>query len=146
MIDIYTDGATSKNGYEGAYGGWAWYCVNTSTGDSGFIPNATNNICELTAIIQACKAAPRDWFESITIYTDSAYIVNCYEQKWFYKWMTNSWINSKKQPVANRKLWEQLIPYFENPRFNFVKVKGHTNNKYNDLVDRMAVEAKMRGE
>lgn len=53
------------------------------------------------------------------------------------------WRNSKKEPVANRELWERLIPYFENPRFSFEKVKGHSGEKdWNDYVDRLAVEAK----
>ena len=54
----------------------------------------------------------------------------------------NGWLNSKKQPVANKELWEKLIPYFENPRFSFEKVKGHSGNQLNELVDKMAVAAR----
>lgn len=81
--------------------------------------------------------------DTATIYSDSAYIINCITQKWYKKWQTNGWRNSKKEPVANRELWERLIPYFENPRFSFEKVKGHSGEKdWNDYVDRLAVEAK----
>jgi ribonuclease HI len=82
----------------------------------------------------------------IVVYSDSAYVINCYKQKWYKKWQVNGWINSKKQPVANKELWEQLIPYFENPFFSFEKVAGHADNKYNNLVDEMAVKAKFMEE
>ena len=149
---IYTDGATSDNGYEGAQGGWAWILLDEQEKivlkTVGHLDNATNNICELTAVIDACRYAYHkmdltDPNPTFTIYSDSAYIINCYKEKWYKKWQLNGWKNSKKQPVANKELWEHLIPYFENSRFTFEKVKGHANNEYNNLVDKLAVEAKM---
>lgn len=145
---IYTDGACSGNGKENAIGGFAFVIV-----DDRDVPkyeyamrigNATNNICELSAVLNACS-----FFEAYspentaTIYSDSAYIINCITQKWYKKWQTNGWRNSKKEPVANREFWERLIPYFENPRFSFEKVKGHSGEKdWNDYVDKLAVKAK----
>lgn len=144
MCEIYTDGATSSNGYEGATGGWSFVVADDSNLlRTGHVENATNNICEMLAIINACKFAENSLYtEPIVIYSDSAYVINCYKQKWYKKWQLNGWINSKKQPVANKELWEQLIPYFENNKFDFVKVKGHADNKYNILADKLAVEAK----
>ena len=146
IYSIYTDGATSDNGYEGAQGGWAWILVDEDDGliarADGRINNATNNICELTAVIDACESVDSNM--KFIIYSDSAYIINCYKDKWYRKWQTNGWVNSKKQPVANRELWERLIPFFENPNFHFEKVKGHANNKFNNLVDEMAVKAKFK--
>lgn len=149
---IYTDGATSGNGYEGAQGGSAFIIIKEGTivHMAGWpVKNATNNICELDAIIEGCKTARtraavewRDRSPHFTIYSDSAYIINCYKDKWYKKWMVNGWLNSKKQPVANRELWEKLIPYFEDSRFSFEKVMGHSGNKYNEIVDRMAVSSK----
>ena len=52
-------------------------------------------------------------FDSIKIYTDSAYLHNCVKQKWYVNWQNNGWKNSKKEPIANRDLWERLINYFE---------------------------------
>lgn len=146
----YTDGATSNNGYDGAQGGWAFIIVYGNSiiyECSGHIENTTNNICELTAIIEACKEARHiDKISGIStfhvIYSDSAYCINCYKQKWYKKWQRNGWLNSKKQPVANRELWEQLIPFFENPHFEFRKVEGHSTNEYNNYVDKLAVAAK----
>lgn len=145
---IYTDGATSGNGYEGAQGGWAWILLdednNIIVRAAGHIDNATNNICELTAVIHAC--AKVDPNEEYIIYSDSAYIINCYKEKWYKKWQTNGWVNSKRQPVANKELWEKLICYFEKPNFHFEKVKGHSTNEYNVIVDDMAVKAKSMKE
>ena len=56
--------------------------------------------------------------------------------------VSNGWINSKKEPVANKELWLQLIPYFENPLFSFLKVKGHNGDKFNELADELAVKAR----
>ena len=64
------------------------------------------------------------------------------KQKWYSKWLVNGWINSKKEPVANKNLWKSLIPFFEAENIEFVKVKGHAGNKYNEIVDKMAVSAK----
>lgn len=150
-MKVYTDGACSKNGEIGAPGGWAWVIVNECDTailqGNGHIDNATNNICELTAMLEACKKSliiPT----SYEIYSDSAYIINCYEQRWYKKWQVNGWINSKKQPVANKELWEQLIPFFENKNYKFIKVKGHAGNQldphsyWNNYVDKLAVSAK----
>ena len=146
---IYTDGATSGNGYEGAQGGSAFIIIKEGMivhMSGGPLENATNNICELDAIINGCRMAETrakvEWKDEdphFTVYSDSAYIINCYKDKWYKKWQTNGWLNSKKQPVANRELWEKLIPYFEDSRFSFEKVAGHSGDKYNEIVDGMAV-------
>ena len=73
---------------------------------------------------------------------NSAYCMNCYSQGWWKNWVKNGWLNSKKQPVANKVLWTYLIPYFESDIFNFYKVKGHDDDYWNNYVDRRAVEAK----
>lgn len=144
-MKIYTDGATSNNGYADSKGGWAWVIVDENNHivrqGYGTNLNITNNQCELLALIEACEAAKQigGIFE---VYSDSAYCINCYQQKWYKKWQANGWINSKKEPVANPYLWELLIPYFEKSNFKFYKVKGHANDYWNNYVDRMAVEAK----
>ena len=146
---IYTDGACSNNGEEKAVGGFAFIILdNKDTLKYEYamrVENATNNICELSAVLGACAFfdayTPKE--DTATIYSDSAYIINCITQKWYKKWQTNGWRNSKKEPVANRVFWEELIPYFENSRFSFEKVKGHSGKKdWNDYVDKLAVKAK----
>lgn len=144
MIYIYTDGACSGNP---GPGGSAFIVVENEEKIYEWkmpIPEATNNICELIAIIEGCMWAKEIYpLEKITIRTDSAYCHNCYTQKWYKNWQKNGWKNSKKEPVANKTLWLQLIPFFENTNFIFEKVKGHTGSKdWNDEVDKLAVEAR----
>lgn len=144
MIYIYTDGACSGNP---GPGGSSFIVVENEEKIYEWkmpIPEATNNICELIAIIEGCMWAKELYpLEKITIRTDSAYCYNCYTQKWYKNWQKNGWKNSKKEPVANKTLWLQLIPFFENTNFIFEKVKGHTGAKdWNDEVDKLAVEAR----
>ena len=148
MYEIYTDGATSKNGYEGSQGGYAWAlikdgeCIDYA---SYAVAPATNNICEMMAIIVACEEILPilEDFDKVIVYSDSAYCINCYKQFWWKAWLHNNWVNSKKELVKNRELWEKLIPFFQDARFQFVKVKGHAGNVYNEFVDRLAVEARI---
>ena len=151
MITIYTDGAVSKNGQEDAYGGYGFICVETGFTDFGPVSPATNQICELTAVLEACKYAEKELNENnenaflkptAEIRSDSAYIINCYNQKWYHSWRNNGWKNSKKEAVANKELWEQIIPYFENPYFNFTKVTGHSGDTYNEKADHLANQGK----
>lgn len=151
---FYTDGATSNNGAPDASGGWAWVLTGARDGSThqlitycqGHEDSTTNNRCELKAILSACWFV--DQYQDIynflcyNIVTDSAYIVNCFHDKWYKKWQQNGWRNSKKKPVANRDLWEQLIPYFEKPNFYLSKCNGHSGNKWNEYADKLAVNAK----
>lgn len=148
-IEVYTDGATSNNGYENAIGGWASiiYIDNVEVKKVyGRMPNATNQQMEMVAMIEGCSEALALAYslgiKDIYVYSDSAYCLNCYVQKWYKNWYLNGWKNAKKQPVANRNLWEKLIHYFENTRFHFIKVKGHSGDPKNEAVDQLAIAAK----
>lgn len=147
---VYTDGSTRGNGQENAVGGWAYAVVNDEynslvSGTCMAVVGTTNQRMELTAAIYGLKEVERllEDGETATIITDSAYLQNCYKQKWYRNWQKNGWKNAKKQPVANQDLWEQLIPYFESDKYSFEKVKGHANNStvheiWNDYVDELA--------
>ena len=152
MIMIYTDGAASNNGYEDAIGGYGWVIQLPKEKPiifGGRVENATNNQMELTAMISALSAV-QGWLDrgevfcntEIYVYTDSAYISNCYIQKWYLNWKRNGWVNSKGQPVANKEQWEVLIPFFQRPDIHIVKVKGHSNNLGNQIADKIAVAAR----
>jgi len=146
-ISIYTDGATRANGTSKARGGWGWCIVNEydtiiQKGNGGK-KNTTNNRMELTAVLEGLRAAYElDDIDNcyIDLYSDSAYFINCYTQKWYEKWLQNGWVNSSRQPVANRDLWEQIIPYFNKTEISFYKVKGHAGNTYNEYVDKLACQ------
>lgn len=153
MIYGYSDGATSNNEKGKGIGGIGWLILdekeNIVSYGADHTSNTTNNECELLALITLCHEIVRelDPVDAAIIYSDSAYCINCYEQKWWSKWENNGWINSKKEPVKNKELWELLIPYFKDKRFTFKKVKGHSDNKnqhtyWNNYVDQLAVKAK----
>lgn len=148
---IYCDGAASNNGYENAIGGWAYIILNERDEivkeNSNFEKFATNNRMELYACYMGLYELieEKNDVEKIEVYTDSAYLYNCYSQKWYVGWINKNWYNSKKQPVANKQLWLNLIPYFENENIDFFKVKGHNNDKWNEYVDKLAVAARIDG-
>lgn len=150
---VYTDGACSGNTRNG---GWAAVMVfdyknevangepvvETITGSS---QNTTNQRMELTALLQGIRMAAEKSvcaFDEIKVYTDSAYCCNCYKDKWYKAWVRNGWVNSKGEPVKNRDLWELIVPWFEDVKVEIIKVKGHSDNLYNNLADQLAVEAK----
>ena len=148
-FEIYCDGSTRGNGYEGSVGAWA--CLVHEGGNIIFKncraeKNTTNQRMELTAAAEALEKVMFDYAcpnDKVVVYTDSAYLHNCYTQKWYKNWQKNGWKNSKKEPVANRDLWERLFPYFDNKQIEFVKVKGHAGVEYNEIVDTMAQNASM---
>jgi len=138
MLTIYTDGACSGNP---GPGGWAW-AVEGGAYKSGADRQTTNQRMELKAALDAVESNPGP----IEIVSDSNYVVKCFNDRWYEGWLKRGWINSKKEPVANRDLWEPLIASFlkrKNVRFRWVK--GHSGHPMNDLVDRLAVEAGQRG-
>ncbi|MDP3386498.1 MAG: ribonuclease HI [Eubacteriales bacterium] len=139
-IIIYTDGACSNNQSSdniGGYGAILTYKDHTKEIFGGRT-NTTNNIMELTAMIEALKLVKNRMIET-EVHSDSAYIVNCINLKWYEKWKTNNWKNSKKDPVKNKELWEELIDLIES--FNdikIIKVKGHSGIDLNEKADELA--------
>lgn len=129
---IYTDGGCRER-----VGGWAWWAEGTEDEASGCSYPTTNQQMELHAAIAAIR---RMWNEpEITIVSDSAYLVNCFRDKWWVQWEKNGWINASNRPVANRELWEILINLYKaHGGIYFEWVKGHSGNRGNDYVDRMA--------
>lgn len=134
-IDIYTDGACSFNP---GPGGWAAVLLYGGIRKeiSGGQDNTTNNRMEMSAVIKALEGLKEPC--KVTIYSDSAYLINAFEQSWLVKWQKNGWINSKKKPVENKDLWVTLLDLESKHQVNFVKVKGHSNNELNNRCDDLA--------
>jgi ribonuclease HI len=126
-INIYTDGACSGNQNESNIGGWG---TILEAGENqkelyGGAQNTTNNIMELTAVLEGLKAL-KSHQHHVRIYSDSAYIVNCFNQKWYLKWQSNGWKTSQKKPVENKDLWAEIIGLVNQIQtVQFYKVKGH---------------------
>lgn len=139
-ITIYTDGACSNNQSAdniGGYGAILSYKSHIKEIFGGSV-NTTNNIMELTAMIEALKLVKNKKIET-EVYSDSAYIVNCINLKWYEKWKTNNWKNSKKDPVKNKELWIELIDLIESfDKIKIIKVKGHSGIELNEKADELA--------
>ena len=138
-ILIYTDGACSGNP---GPGGWAWACAPDGVPNgSGGAAHSTNQRMEVQAVLEALRAHADVPAGGLTIVSDSTYVVNCFRDRWWVKWQQNGWKNSKKEPVANRDLWEPLVALVQQVRPVFRWVKGHSGDPMNDLVDQLAVAA-----
>lgn len=146
MIEVYVDGACSMNPGAGSWG----YCIvkgnNVLEQKTEYLEYTTNNICELLALLYSLDHVSFYYpNEDINIYSDSAYCVNGYNE-WIYNWEKNGFINSKKEEVKNREIWEKIIPFTKNKKINVLKVKGHSGNKFNTLIDRLVVETVKNGK
>jgi ribonuclease HI/uncharacterized phage-like protein YoqJ len=130
----YTDGACSGNP---GPGGWAWVRPDGAWA-SGAETRTTNQRMEITAAHEAVLAAR----SPIEVVSDSTYVVNCFRDRWWEGWLRRGWLNSKKEPVANRDLWEPFIDLVrQRGDVTFRWVKGHDGDPLNDLADRLAVAA-----
>lgn len=137
-VIIYTDGACSGNPGPGGWGSILMYKDNKKE-ISGGKKDTTNNVMELTAVIEALRLLKFKC--KVSVYSDSAYVVNAFNQKWIYGWMKNGWKNASKEPVKNKELWQELYDLTKVHEVNFVKVKGHSDNEYNNRCDEMARNA-----
>ncbi len=134
-VKVYTDGACSGNPGKG---GWGAILLHGETEKelSGFEGYTTNNRMELTAAIEGLKALkyPCD----VELYSDSSYLVNAFTNNWIDGWKLNGWRNSSKDEVKNRDLWEQLTDLTGIHKVRWIKVKGHSDNEYNNRCDKLA--------
>ena len=96
---------------------------------------------EMWALYQALRYSLSYINWDIEIYTDSALIVNTFNQKWYENWERNGWKNSKKEPVANSDLWKEILGLYRVQRVQIIKVKGHGNNIFNNTADKLAQAA-----
>ena len=137
-VIIYTDGACSGNPGPGGWGSILMHKENKKE-ISGRLENTTNNVMELTAVIEALKLLKFPC--EVELYSDSAYVVNAFNQKWIYGWLKNGWKNSSKEPVKNKELWQELYELTKIHKITFIKVKGHADNEYNNRCDELARNA-----
>lgn len=147
LVEIYSDGACSGNPGPGG-----WGCI-LIYGDRekelyGGERETTNQRMELKAVIEGLKALKVSGWQ-VKVYSDSAYLVNAVNKGWITNWQRNGWLTSRKEEVANRDLWEELIRLMQKNRVTFLKVKGHSGQHYNERCDALArkgaQEAKRQG-
>ena len=134
-VTIYTDGACSGNPGPGGWGAILMY-RDKRREMSGFEPHTTNNRMELTGPIVALNALKEPC--DVTLYSDSAYLVNAFEKHWIEGWQRKNWIKSDKKPVENQDLWKEILRLCGIHTIRWVKVKGHADNPWNNRCDELA--------
>ncbi len=134
-VDLYTDGACSGNPGPGG-----WGCVliyNEHIKElSGYHSETTNNRMELLAVIRGFLAIKEQCI--VTVYTDSAYVCNAFKNGWIIAWQRNGWKTANKSDVKNQELWKELLNLMKGHEVKWRKVKGHSDNKYNNRCDELA--------
>lgn len=134
-IVIYTDGACSNNPGPGGWGAILFY-KDSKKELSGYSENTTNNQMELTAAIEALNRLKEAC--EIDLYSDSAYLINAFNEDWITKWQLNGFKNANKKPVQNVELWQKLIELNNIHKIKWIKVKGHADNEFNNRCDQLA--------
>ena len=134
-VNIYTDGACSGNPGPGGWGAILEFGPHIKE-MSGFMAGTTNNRMELFAAISALGALKEPC--EVDLYSDSAYLVNAFNEHWIDGWNKNGWKNAAKAPVENQDLWFILLAQTKKHHVNFYKVKGHADNPRNNRCDELA--------
>ncbi|MBF7096539.1 ribonuclease HI [Alkalibacter mobilis] len=143
-ILIYTDGGCRGNDASkenlGGIGIVMMYPHKDHTREikKGF-RNTTNNQMELLAVITGLKMLKEKC--DVKIYSDSAYVVNAFNQGWVKNWKQKNWSRGKSGELKNRELWIELDELVNKHKVEFIKVKGHGDNIYNNRADQLVNEA-----
>ena len=103
---------------------------------SGGCKETTNNIMELTAILEALKALKTEC--EVELYSDSAYSVNAFNQGWIYNWIKKGWKTADGKEVKNKEIWQEIYGLTKKHKVNFNKVKGHSDVELNNRCDELA--------
>jgi ribonuclease HI len=135
-VQIYTDGACLGNPGKGGWGAILIYKEHQKKIFGGE-PETTNNRMEIQAVIEALKVLKKS--SKITLYTDSIYVKDGIT-KWIFSWKKNGWRNANRKPVKNSDLWQMLEAETIKHDIEWVWVKGHSGNHYNEIVDKLARE------
>lgn len=138
FVKIYTDGACSGNPGPGGWGAILIY-GDVKKEISGAKKDTTNNVMEITAVLEALKLLKEAC--EVEVYSDSAYVVNAFNQNWIENWQKNNWRTANKEPVKNKELWEELCALIQKHKVKFIKVKGHSDNELNNRCDFLATSA-----
>lgn len=143
-VNLYTDGAARGNpDGPGGYGAIltvedAKGMLHTKELSAGY-KKTTNNRMELMAVIVGLEALTKPCM--VTVYSDSKYVVDAFNQKWIDGWIKKGWKRGKNEPVKNIDLWKRMLQAKEPHQVKFVWVKGHAGHEYNERCDFLATSA-----
>jgi ribonuclease HI len=138
LISIYTDGACKGNPGNGGYA----FCIYTNeklcVQRRGFEDLTTSNRMKLIASVEALKYAKEIHNNSdITIYSDSAYLINCFNDGWIDNWKVNGWKTYRGDDVVNIDLWKTIDNFVQEMNVRFVRV-----HKSDNKLKIVSIEAK----
>ena len=136
-VEIFTDGACKGNPGPGGWGALLRY-GNKEKEINGYNSSTTNNIMELTAVIEALKQIKKPY--AINITTDSTYVKNGITD-WIHNWKNNGWKTAAKKNVKNKELWIELDSLIQSHKINWIWVKGHSGHPENERADELANNA-----
>lgn len=137
-VILYTDGACSGNPGIGGWGAVLQY-KGAEKRISGAEASTTNNRMEMTAVIEGLKCLKEPC--EVEVYSDSAYMVNAFSNGWVYEWEANGFKKMDNKPLMNEELWRELLSLAAVHKIKFFKVKGHADNEYNNICDKLATDA-----
>jgi ribonuclease HI len=137
-IIAYTDGSALGNPGPGGYAAILRHASHERELSGGF-RRTTNNRMELLAAIEALKALKGPC--SVTLHTDSQYLVNAITKGWAKRWQRNGWMRNKREPALNADLWTELLALCETHEVDFVWVRGHAGDPHNERCDDLARQA-----
>ena len=137
-VQIYTDGACTGNPGKGGFGAVLIYNGVQKEISCGF-RKTTNNRMELMAAIEALNLLKEPC--EVELYSDSKYLTDAINKGWLTSWVKNNWKKADKKSVLNIDLWKKIVELIQIHNVNFIWVKGHAGNEYNEVCDRLAVEA-----
>ena len=134
-VEIYTDGACSGNP---GPGGWGVILIYRGVKKelAGYAKDTTNNRMELFSALAGLRELKVPC--KVKLYSDSAYLVEAFNQGWIQTWSKNKWKNAKKEDVKNQDLWRALLIETAKHQVSFCKVKGHSDNEFNNRCDELA--------
>ena len=137
-VTIHTDGSCLGNPGPGGYAAILEYRAQEKELSGGF-RRTTNNRMEIFAVIAGLEALNERC--SVTVYTDSRYVVDAVKEGWAQRWRANGWMRNKRERAINPDLWGRLLDALENHEVELKWVRGHSNNVGNIRADKLAVAA-----
>ena len=134
-VDIYTDGACSGNPGKGGWGAILIYNGKEKI-LSGYSKETTNNRMEMFAALSGLRQLKYPC--KVNLYSDSAYLIDAFNKGWLVEWKKKNWKTASKEDVKNQDLWQALLMETSKHQVTFIKVKGHSDNEYNNRCDELA--------
>ena len=134
-VILYTDGACSGNPGPGGYAAILMFGGKTKHVTGGD-PHTTNNRMELMGVIEGLRALKEPC--KVSVHSDSAYVIKAFNEGWVQAWLVKGWRTANKKPVLNDDLWKELLDVMEKHSIEWIKVKGHSDNEFNNKCDELA--------